>query len=169
MNINESCCQPYGMASALIVIGVSAWYPDRGKEFMVVSGLAIGANQCLLQYSKNSLLRLSILMQKGWDMKTLFRIQFLLMISYLRLLNPTVDGQFLLEMKQGLTHTPLLSTNNSYDPKLGPTQVNNYKWGCETLKSSQWQLMVFYSLLVTLITPSGSGNPLFYRVQSERR
>ena len=30
MNINESSCQPYGMASALIVIGVSAWYPDSG-------------------------------------------------------------------------------------------------------------------------------------------
>ena len=28
MNINESGCRPYGMASALIVIGVSAWYPD---------------------------------------------------------------------------------------------------------------------------------------------
>ena len=29
MNINESGCLPYGMASALIVIGVSAWYPDK--------------------------------------------------------------------------------------------------------------------------------------------
>ena len=28
MNINESSCQPYGLASALMVIGVSAWYPD---------------------------------------------------------------------------------------------------------------------------------------------
>ena len=28
MNINESSCRPYGLASALIVIGVSAWYPD---------------------------------------------------------------------------------------------------------------------------------------------
>ena len=28
MNINESGCQPYGMALALMVIGVSAWYPD---------------------------------------------------------------------------------------------------------------------------------------------
>ena len=28
MNINESGCRDYGMASALIVIGVSAWYPD---------------------------------------------------------------------------------------------------------------------------------------------
>ena len=30
MNINESGCRPYGMASALIVIGVSTWYPDKG-------------------------------------------------------------------------------------------------------------------------------------------
>ena len=29
MNINESGCRPYGLASALIVIGVSAWYPDN--------------------------------------------------------------------------------------------------------------------------------------------
>ena len=28
MNINESGCWPYGLASALIVIGVSTWYPD---------------------------------------------------------------------------------------------------------------------------------------------
>ena len=28
MNINESGCRPYGLASALIVIGVSACYPD---------------------------------------------------------------------------------------------------------------------------------------------
>ena len=28
MIINDSGCRPYGMASALIVIGVSAWYPD---------------------------------------------------------------------------------------------------------------------------------------------
>ena len=31
MNINESGCRPYGLASALIVIGVSAWYPDTVK------------------------------------------------------------------------------------------------------------------------------------------
>ena len=29
MNIDESSCRPYGLASALIVIGVSAWYPDN--------------------------------------------------------------------------------------------------------------------------------------------
>ena len=32
MNINESGCRPYGMASALIVIGVSVWYPDNSHH-----------------------------------------------------------------------------------------------------------------------------------------
>ena len=32
MNINESGCRPYGMASALMVISVSAWYPDKYKH-----------------------------------------------------------------------------------------------------------------------------------------
>ena len=31
MNINESSCRPYGLGLALIVIGVSAWYPDNKK------------------------------------------------------------------------------------------------------------------------------------------
>ena len=31
MNINDSGCRPYGMASALIVISVSVWYPNNNN------------------------------------------------------------------------------------------------------------------------------------------
>ena len=43
MDINESGCRPYGMASALMVIGVSAWYPDNStvKKCNVLLSLVI--------------------------------------------------------------------------------------------------------------------------------
>ena len=42
MNINDSGCRPYGMASALIVIGVSAWYPDMSAENSAFRNLFTG-------------------------------------------------------------------------------------------------------------------------------
>ena len=38
MNINEDGCRPWGMASALMVIGVSAWYPGTYNEHLVIAG-----------------------------------------------------------------------------------------------------------------------------------
>ena len=36
MNINESSFRPYGLASALIVISVSAWYPDNDSATLLL-------------------------------------------------------------------------------------------------------------------------------------
>ena len=42
MNINEAAVGPYGMASALMVIGVSAWYPDNQHNVKTLPSLAVG-------------------------------------------------------------------------------------------------------------------------------